>query len=184
MDQHNLETGVEIGDFRIERRIGAGGMGIVYQARQVSLDRTVALKILGAALTRESDRMRFQQGSKTPTFRQQRLTTKMKEFTKHRARRSVNEDRLVRSSVNCAFRLFMLRVRLVPSQTQSDDANAAKSGWFPSGVARSSSMMGFARSIGHLIIERRGRRRSGPGATYCLFARPGAPANPGGPPPF
>jgi len=60
MDQHNLETGVEIGDFRIERRIGAGGMGIVYQARQVSLDRSVALKILGAALARESDRMRFQ----------------------------------------------------------------------------------------------------------------------------
>ncbi len=45
------------------------------------------------------------------------------------------------------------------SPTRSDDASAAKSGWFPSGVARSSSMMGFARSIGHLIIERRGWRR-------------------------
>jgi serine/threonine protein kinase len=60
MDQHDLEAGVEIGDFRIERRIGAGGMGIVYRARQVSLDRTVALKVLGAALIREADRMRFQ----------------------------------------------------------------------------------------------------------------------------
>jgi eukaryotic-like serine/threonine-protein kinase len=60
MGQHDLETGVQIGDFRIERRLGAGGMGIVYQARQVSLDRTVALKILGAALTREADRTRFQ----------------------------------------------------------------------------------------------------------------------------
>jgi eukaryotic-like serine/threonine-protein kinase len=60
MGQHDLEAGVEIGDFRIERRLGAGGMGIVYQARQVSLDRPVALKILGAALTREADRMRFQ----------------------------------------------------------------------------------------------------------------------------
>ena len=59
MDQHDLETGVEIGDFRIERRLGAGGMGIVYRARQVSLDRTVALKVLGAALSREADRMRF-----------------------------------------------------------------------------------------------------------------------------
>jgi serine/threonine protein kinase len=60
MNQHDLETGVEIGDFRIECRLGAGGMGIVYRARQVSLDRMVALKILGSALSREADRMRFQ----------------------------------------------------------------------------------------------------------------------------
>src|SRR6516162_9203205 len=60
MDQHELETGVEIGDFRIESRLGAGGMGIVYRALQVSLDRVVALKVLGAALTREADRARFQ----------------------------------------------------------------------------------------------------------------------------
>jgi eukaryotic-like serine/threonine-protein kinase len=60
MAQHDLETGIEIGDFRIERRLGSGGMGIVYLARQISLDREVALKILGSALTRESDRLRFQ----------------------------------------------------------------------------------------------------------------------------
>ncbi|MEX2176564.1 MAG: serine/threonine-protein kinase [Pirellulaceae bacterium] len=55
-----LEAGVLIGDFRIERRIGAGGMGIVYEARQVSLDRPVALKVLGQALTRGTDVARFQ----------------------------------------------------------------------------------------------------------------------------
>jgi serine/threonine protein kinase len=55
-----LETGVEIGDFRIERRLGAGGMGIVYQARQLSLNRPVALKVLGQALSREPAVARFQ----------------------------------------------------------------------------------------------------------------------------
>ena len=55
-----LEAGVQIGDFKIERRIGAGGMGIVYQARQVSLNRPVALKVLGQSLKRPSDLARFQ----------------------------------------------------------------------------------------------------------------------------
>ncbi|MFN0019175.1 MAG: protein kinase domain-containing protein [Pirellulaceae bacterium] len=56
----SLEAGVLIGDFRIERRLGAGGMGIVYQARQISLDRPVALKVLGQALSRGTDVTRFQ----------------------------------------------------------------------------------------------------------------------------
>jgi serine/threonine protein kinase len=55
-----LEAGVQIGDFRIERRLGAGGMGIVYQAQQISLNRAVALKVLGQALTHDSDVTRFQ----------------------------------------------------------------------------------------------------------------------------
>jgi serine/threonine protein kinase len=55
-----LEAGVEIGDFRIERRLGAGGMGVVYQARQISLNRPVALKVLGQALSRKTDVTRFQ----------------------------------------------------------------------------------------------------------------------------
>ena len=55
-----LEAGMQIGDFRIERRLGAGGMGIVYQARQVSLNRPVALKVLGQSLKRPGDLTRFQ----------------------------------------------------------------------------------------------------------------------------
>jgi serine/threonine protein kinase len=51
---------VEIGDFRIERRLGAGGMGVVYQARQISLNRPVALKVLGQSLSRPTDVSRFQ----------------------------------------------------------------------------------------------------------------------------
>ena len=45
-----LEPNLQIGDFLLERRLGSGGMSVVYQALQMSLNRRVALKVLPMSL--------------------------------------------------------------------------------------------------------------------------------------
>ncbi len=50
-----LPAGTIISDFRIEDLLGEGGMATVYEAHQVSLDRTVALKVLAARLGDDPD---------------------------------------------------------------------------------------------------------------------------------
>jgi eukaryotic-like serine/threonine-protein kinase len=55
-----LKVGDRIGPYEILARIGAGGMGIVYRARDSRLEREVAVKILSAGLlTDENARRRF-----------------------------------------------------------------------------------------------------------------------------
>lgn len=50
-----ISAGMTLGDFRIERRVGGGGMGEVFLATQLSLDRKVAVKVLPPAITRDPE---------------------------------------------------------------------------------------------------------------------------------
>ena len=55
-----LDIGATIGDYRLEERIGRGGMGVVFRATQLSLGRQVAIKLVAPELAEDPEfRERF-----------------------------------------------------------------------------------------------------------------------------
>ena len=61
----SLEPGTSLGPYEVVTKIGEGGMGEVYRARDTKLDRDVALKVLPQAFTDDPDRLaRFEREAK------------------------------------------------------------------------------------------------------------------------
>ena len=52
-----LAPGSKLGIYEVTAKIGAGGMGEVYKARDTKLDRDVALKVLPQAFSDDPDRL-------------------------------------------------------------------------------------------------------------------------------
>ena len=60
-----LQPGTTLGPYKVTAKIGEGGMGEVWQARDTKLDRDVALKVLPEAFTSDPDRLaRFEREAK------------------------------------------------------------------------------------------------------------------------
>ena len=60
-----LHPGTTLGPYSVTAKIGEGGMGEVYRARDTKLDRDVALKVLPQAFTDDPDRLaRFEREAK------------------------------------------------------------------------------------------------------------------------
>lgn len=56
--RHHASIPDSLGKYKIEGKIGAGGMGTVYLARDTQLKRTVALKVLASDSAKDSDRVK------------------------------------------------------------------------------------------------------------------------------
>ncbi len=61
-----LTAGTLLGPYQIVKEIGSGGMGVVYQARDTRLERTVAVKVLPDHIARSTEiRQRFEREART-----------------------------------------------------------------------------------------------------------------------
>src|SRR5687768_3808670 len=61
-----VSAGTRLGPYEVGSRVGAGGMGEVWKARDTRLDRSVAIKILPAGLARDAQfKIRLEREAKT-----------------------------------------------------------------------------------------------------------------------
>ena len=80
-----ISVGARFGDYEVVGWLASGGMGEVYRARDLTLERTVALKFLAPDLTRDSDRLaRFRQEARAASSSITRTSARSTALAKHR----------------------------------------------------------------------------------------------------
>src|SRR5262245_22727431 len=65
MDKFHMKVDQQVSHYQVIEKLAGGGMGVVYKARDVKLDRFVALKFLPHYLQSEDHEIRFIQEAKT-----------------------------------------------------------------------------------------------------------------------
>ena len=53
-----VSAGTELGPYKVDRLLGAGGMGEVYHAQDVRLGRVVEIKVIPAICATDGERLR------------------------------------------------------------------------------------------------------------------------------
>ncbi len=65
MNPEPILTNLRVGVYVVQAPLGAGGMGVVYQALDTNLNRPVAIKFLSSVLADPDARRRFQREAQT-----------------------------------------------------------------------------------------------------------------------
>src|SRR5882757_6353825 len=88
-----LTAGNKLGPYEIVGPLGAGGMGEVYRARDVRLDRSVAIKTLPAAFSADIDRLRrFRQEARSASALQHPNIITIYELGEHDSTRYIGME--------------------------------------------------------------------------------------------
>jgi eukaryotic-like serine/threonine-protein kinase len=79
-----MNTGDIVGSYRVLEKLGAGGMGEVYKARDTRLNRDIALKVLPAAVAADPERVwRFEQEARAAAAISHRNITAVHDVGRH-----------------------------------------------------------------------------------------------------
>jgi serine/threonine protein kinase/Flp pilus assembly protein TadD len=141
-----------LGDFHILREVGRGGMGIVYQAEQISLGRRVALKVLPFAATMDPRTLqRFQNEARSAA--------------------SLEHPHIVPVyGVGCERGVHYYAMKFIEGQSLADVIAAQRE---PSELRLLSEPRPSGRGEGHPLPEGRGSENTAPVAALTTQRAPG-----------